>query len=505
MKNRLIVIMVALIITMLCACQPTPDNPVVVGKDNNEWNQIMEGTNAVSTDYNFPANVTDTVQSTNLSATIDANVVVPDTGVYPVVKAAAMDLTQEQADLILKELVGDAELISIRGQDEAAAIMTKEKIIERIGELQIMLQGSDIDASQEESIKSEIASLQEQLDTAPAESEVIYAERVFTRPVSGNSSIGTISEEDIANMSPEELAEMEQAMEAEKNAAGKEADFQMIEGACDLGKSAYANIAIYRYDNPIYNYARFSNLNSGENVMENLPDMIQRITLEDQIGNLETSCQQAYQQALDALSRMGIGGMELAETAKVPVGNPSVSQSDWPYCYMFVFSRPVQGLPCTYALAEGSGQEQVSQVWPQEYIKIYIDDSGILQFNWNAPTQIGETVNENVSLKSFGEIMTVFKQQITNRYAYNDDPQIAAREIHIDKIKLSMMKIKMADGNGYLFVPVWDFFGYSVNTYSDDTQLILDENNQKTMDRFGESFLTINAIDGSVIDRSLGY
>ena len=68
-----------------------------------------------------------------------------------------------------------------------------------------------------------------------------------------------------------------------------------------------------------------------------------------------------------------------------------------------------------------------------------------------------------------------------------------------------MMKIKLADGIGYMYVPVWDFFGYSVNTYTDNTQLVLDKNNQKTFDEFGKSYITINALDGSIIDRALGY
>ena len=131
-----------------------------------------------------------------------------------------------------------------------------------------------------------------------------------------------------------------------------------------------------------------------------------------QIDDLEISCQDAYQQALDALSNMEITGLELVETAKVPMGDPSVKQDEWPYCYMFVFSRPVNRISCTYALAEGTGQEQVSEIWPQEYIKVYIDDSGIIQFIWDAPTQVGETVNGNVSIKSFDEIMAIFKQQV---------------------------------------------------------------------------------------------
>lgn len=505
MKKRFFTVSLVLAVIMLSACQETPEKSVVIGKDSSELSQIIHDTDAAPAEYDFPAAVTDTVGSGDLSVVIDADVIVPNTDTIPVVRATPLDLTQEQADLILNELVGNAQLISIRGQDEAAAVMTKEDIIERIGELQTMLQSPDIDSSQEESIRSDIARLQEALDTASVESEVLYADRVFTRPASKESSVGTISEEDRANMSKEELEQLEQSVEEDQKYEGASAVFQSIEGACDLDKDIYATISICKYDNPINSYVRFVNSDSDARVMNNLPEMIQEVSLNAQIADLNISCQDAYQQALNALSNMGISGLELVKTAEVPMGDPSVKQNEWPYCYMFVFSRPVNGISCTYALAEGAGQEQVSEIWPQEYIKIYIDGSGIVQFNWDAPTQVGETVNENVSIKSFDDIMAIFKQQVNNQNIYNSDAEIIAREIHIDEITLGMMKIKLADGNGYMFVPVWDFFGYSVNTYTDNTQLLLDGNNQKTIDEFGKSYLTINALDGSMIDRGLGY
>ena len=48
---------------------------------------------------------------------------------------------------------------------------------------------------------------------------------------------------------------------------------------------------------------------------------------------------------------------------------------------------------------------------------------------------------------------------------------------------------------------------YEVNKYSRQQPggYILDENNEYKYDAVGRSFLTINAIDGSVIDPALGY
>jgi hypothetical protein len=55
----------------------------------------------------------------------------------------------------------------------------------------------------------------------------------------------------------------------------------------------------------------------------------------------------------------------------------------------------------------------------------------------------------------------------------------------------------------FLLVPVWDFFGVQIpdtSGYPDKKKAGLDYEHMMS-----GSLLTINAIDGSVIDRSLGY
>ncbi len=57
-----------------------------------------------------------------------------------------------------------------------------------------------------------------------------------------------------------------------------------------------------------------------------------------------------------------------------------------------------------------------------------------------------------------------------------------------------------------MYVPVWDFFGSCIEKYD---KTVVDsnynENNEYIEKTFGHSYLTINAIDGSIIDRNLGY
>lgn len=72
-----------------------------------------------------------------------------------------------------------------------------------------------------------------------------------------------------------------------------------------------------------------------------------------------------------------------------------------------------------------------------------------------------------------------------------------------------MMQIREKDTyDGLLMVPTWNFYGYEVYTYPAPVEggYELDDENKYTNDHLdGHSFLTINAIDGSIINPVLGY
>ena len=78
------------------------------------------------------------------------------------------------------------------------------------------------------------------------------------------------------------------------------------------------------------------------------------------------------------------------------------------------------------------------------------------------------------------------------------------------------MRVREKDSDRYLMVPAWDFFGKTMNefdhvvngvTHGGVDGFVVDENNQ-VPDYDGvepRSLLTINAIDGTIIDRGAGY
>jgi hypothetical protein len=144
-----------------------------------------------------------------------------------------------------------------------------------------------------------------------------------------------------------------------------------------------------------------------------------------------------------------------------------------------------------------------SSPWSYEDMIFAIDDSGIVAFEWKSPYKVIETVTENSNLLSFKDAMSVFDNMslVVNAWeGYAEgSPNLTGIEINVDRIQLGLTRVTEPNKrNSGLLVPVWDFFG---------TITQVSEVNGQTK-KFYEGYvpiLTINAIDGSVINRSVGY
>ena len=115
------------------------------------------------------------------------------------------------------------------------------------------------------------------------------------------------------------------------------------------------------------------------------------------------------------------------------------------------------------------------------------------------PYVIGDVQTENVKLMDFDSIIKIYEQmmEVSNaditKYESN-------RTFHIKKIVLGLGRIydPATDNDSGLLVPVWDFIG-GFDAVNDDYTM---KNNGEYSN---QSYLTINAIDGTIIDRGLGY
>lgn len=171
--------------------------------------------------------------------------------------------------------------------------------------------------------------------------------------------------------------------------------------------------------------------------------------------------------------------------------------------YMLHYVRAVDGVPVTYESNGGGGLESMEstlETWGYEAIDIVINKEGLRYASILNLYQLGEKQVENVELKNFPEIARIFEQMIQIKNA--DMESMDKIDIKIQDVTLGYMRIydPGADHTSGLLVPVWDFFG------SEAVQTSYEGEPYSYMsgDR-NSSLLTINAVDGTIIDRGLGY
>ena len=178
--------------------------------------------------------------------------------------------------------------------------------------------------------------------------------------------------------------------------------------------------------------------------------------------------------------------------------------------YILHYTRKLGEIPITYTEEQGGelygndmGAE--SESWLYEKLDFCVTDEGIDDVQLIDQYDIGKTKTENVKLKSFDEIMDIYEKMMLIK---NADYMENAKELtyKIDRIVFGYTRIyePKSDSRSGVLVPAWDFFGSYEGTYKEGAEWETGSENFLYAPQY-ESYLTINAIDGSVIDRGLGY
>lgn len=177
-------------------------------------------------------------------------------------------------------------------------------------------------------------------------------------------------------------------------------------------------------------------------------------------------------------------------------------------CYTFTLLPVYAGIPL-YPYTTNYGSDTGLQAAGvhydadkhQEQISGSLENGTVVYLQWLYPFRVTGTENENVALLPFDEIMNVFRRQVfMNQYLDKGCDET----IHITDVRFSYMRVKIRDSEEYYLLPVWDFLGYEVDSEWDqkaspgELELARSWWND-------QSLLTINAIDGSIINRNAGY
>ena len=140
--------------------------------------------------------------------------------------------------------------------------------------------------------------------------------------------------------------------------------------------------------------------------------------------------------------------------------------------------------------------------WTYEHLSIVISKEGLEELSYGSPYELGEVQVENVKLLDFEEIAQIYSQMMQYKLSGElEGGYIKSCKVNVNRVTLGYSRIysPTQDNRSGVLVPVWDFFGNYERTLNEG------EGPADTDTERYNSLLTINAVDGSVIDRGLGY
>lgn len=169
--------------------------------------------------------------------------------------------------------------------------------------------------------------------------------------------------------------------------------------------------------------------------------------------------------------------------------------------YCFAYTRMVGGVPITCVDFDRYSTElndtPMAPAPGQELITLVIHENKVVNFVWRDPYEIGDVLQDTTELMPFEQIMDVFGTiaPLSVQHTENDQGQNskAHNGMRINEIRLGYMPVLQKDNpNQWELRPVWDFIGWRILPLA-------------TYDWPCWSLMTIDAIDGTVIDRNYGY
>lgn len=267
-----------------------------------------------------------------------------------------------------------------------------------------------------------------------------------------------------------------------------------------FGEKRIQALTSYRYDQE-YSYSQNIFLSEEIEIQDHeaLPE--QTVTLAQArmlAENLASSLGQDFHLARTAR-------VEANETMQARMENNSADGGySGPWAYWFCFTRCVDGVPVT--LTDTAAFEDTENVRDQPYesgpkeerLICVVDQGRIVYAELINPWTVGGVIHENVVLLSFADILHIFGSIAPLSIQY-DEGDVEMNDLtytnswHITEIRFGYMPVLVKDGSGtWELRPVWDFFGIRTTPFTYD-------------DRPCNVALTIDAIDGLVIDRSYGY
>jgi hypothetical protein len=480
-----------LVFVFLAACVPTPEEEFVTHKDTETMLDSVETVEEPQKSIAVAVGAPETLHITKecdsarmeVSVSIDADVVLPDTSKMPMAHIRRGSFSEEFLRRVMHVLGNDSKPIEVFPksyyQDIAKGLMEQRD-------------SGDLDKYDSvEEINKEIIDVLAEADASP--DEPVYSDR-----------------------DPATEADIMVDNEGNPVQSGLIRDSEWWSSSwCGLSEIGtvyhiFCESRSIKYCRNIHEVTAFENAYNFKNPLEFAKPMIDKGMIRMTVP--ERSIEDAQKEAQRVVTELGLADdftLTHARLAPLMEYAQEAQENGCKAIYEFLFTRQINGVNVTYTndlYSNGSYGEEQEDVfapeWRYERVRVYVDDQGLFAFYYDSsPYEITE-ITENVRVMTLDDAIAAFEQRLG--FVYADTLNRVEKKdasIRITEIRLGLTRVleQNADGQAYL-VPGWTFFGVK--------QLY---DNKYISGWEGEGYdgttaiLTINAIDGSVIDRNKGY
>ena len=469
-------------LSLLSACQPTPEVEPVAQKDSEALIERVEVAEEDVADMakapesrHITRELTEVSQRTGIDITIDADVVLPETDAIPVARVQNGHQDMSVLENIWKIVGNGSGMLEDfpRSYYEGQASMWME--YREAGNLDKYSSFEEMDAA--------ISELLAEAATKPAE-PVFLPESPMDVMQTG-----------------EKLHDTYDCSEGAVNFYGwsdQETVYNMWLNATSGGGNGFTRDIEMDYE--------LNDYQNSVNPLNIYLPAIERGEFRVQLPERSIEDAQAYAEQL--LADIGITDFAcvVARIAPLIPRFFDEQQDVCPCAYELLFTRQVAGVNVTYNDVTDSGGRlyrdtpDYTPSWGYERIQLLVDDAGVLYMAYPPLYEVTEIVTERAEILSLEEAVASFERMIGYQYAAYETGQRELCDdayLCIDEIRLGLTRIaeKNAQQQGYL-VPSWTFFGsYDLDGFWPDG-----EGHHGT-----EAILIVNALDGSIIDPDRGF
>lgn len=453
------------------ACQPTPDKPVIVNKNQSYDDIISDDTGetpeSTVAPYTVPERLTENIEEGNLKIHADTPIELPQTTGFPVTIVKQRLLSQDEVDNIVNYFAQGRKMYKQK------TFETKDEIMDMITEAK---RGQFVDGAYDSSQVDEtwIKELEHRYEEAPETFEKQYVDSTLDYCIGYDGMQLNSGEKAALNVNIENDKGIEETLH--------------IMNANDLYNSTEA----YYRDDSIYFDETFyrENLDAPDINAEtdhNFRDW------ENQIKNTRMTEEEAIAQGNAILEALHIDGLALVDADRA-----AILDADHYPCkggYVLTYLRSKGNLTgffsyyWSWSQAKGEEWPEYAPPFEQERVEIMLNEDGIHGFYWLGAVTEDQTVDDNAQLLPFEDIKQAALNQLRYKFSFRTADEWHVRcEIISAKLYLGYIGVK-DDLSKALMVPMWVFVTQNFDRYDSET----------SEHKSGYEAVAVNALDGSIV------